>query len=220
MGSITYNSASATWRCVCSPRWRMKLSRSCDRATLAIPPEPLPACLINSRTDIAIASGADGVHLRSHDIAASEARVIWEKSRFAVSSGEGNVRRRFLIAVSCHTAAEVRLAEGHGADFAVFAPVFEKVAQPRHEGAGLQALSSACRGEPTPANVEGVATGRMPVLALGGITVENARRCIVAGAAGVAGIRLFQENSVADVVRQLREQTLQRTAGQPFTQRP
>lgn len=130
--------------------------------------------LINSRVDIAIASGADGVHLRSDDIAASEARSI------------AGGRSGFVIGVSCHTAEEVRLAWSHGADFAVFGPVFEKQEQ---LGRGLSALRDACTS----------ATG-FDVLALGGVTLENAGACEAAGAAGIAGIRLFQHSDVATLM--------------------
>jgi len=142
--------------------------------------------LINSRCDIAIAAGADGVHLRANDIPASEARVIFSKA--------GKLAP--VIAVSCHTEAEVRMAESQGADFAVFAPVFEKGGA---AGAGLAALRAACHPAGRPQNVEGVGGSGMPVLALGGVTLENARECLRAGAAGVAGIRLFQENDVRNV---------------------
>ncbi len=74
--------------------------------------------LINHRTDVALAVGADGVHLTGTDIAASDARALAAKSRPA---------SQFLIAASCHSAQQVRLAEAHGADFAVLAPIFEKV---------------------------------------------------------------------------------------------
>ncbi len=153
--------------------------------------------LVNSRTDVALAAGADGVHLRGNDISASEARVIWHKAR-------KNQPDAGVIAVSCHTAVEVRRAEADGADFAVFAPVFEKVTAPQRPGTGLAALREACAAAAFPANVEGVGSGRMPVLALGGVTLENARDCIAAGAAGIAGIRLFQEHDVEEVVEALR----------------
>lgn len=81
-----------------------------------------------------------------------------------------------------------------GADFAVFAPVFEKKDDSHARPAGLDALRQACRE-------------KIPVLALGGITVGNACACREAGAAGVAGIRLFQENDVAQVVHALRHLT-------------
>jgi thiamine-phosphate pyrophosphorylase len=88
----------------------------------------------------------------------------------------------------------VAQAAANGADFAVFAPVFEKKDAPGARSAGLGALREACRAA-------------IPVLALGGITLENARSCFDAGAAGIAAIRLFQENDMATVVKQLRSLT-------------
>lgn len=171
--------------------------------------------LINSRTDIALACGADGVHLTSTDVSASDARAVAAKSSSRPSL---LAPRPFLVSVSCHTIDEVRLAEAHGADFAVFAPVFEKsvVAGPaddvpavlvissRSPEDGLAALRAACQSVAFPRNVEGVGGSAMPVLALGGIALENARACAKAGAAGVAAVRLFQENDIAEVVRRLR----------------
>jgi len=146
--------------------------------------------LINSRTDVALAAGADGVHLRSDDVRPSDVRAIW--SAVEPRGSQANLQRRPRIAVSCHTFADVVRAQSDGADFAVFAPVFEKRDRPVMPGAGLSALREAC-------------AVRLPVLALGGVTVENATSCLDAGAAGIAGIRLFQENRIEDVVRALQE---------------
>ena len=96
-----------------------------------------------------------------------------------------------MIAVSCHSPADVAQAAANGADFAVFAPVFEKKDVPGARAAGLDALKEACRAA-------------IPVLALGGITLENAQSCVDAGASGIAAIRLFQENDIATVVEKLR----------------
>jgi thiamine-phosphate pyrophosphorylase len=142
--------------------------------------------LINSRSDVALATGADGVHLPSDDISASDARAIWSSALARNSKLE---TRNFVIAVSCHTAAEVRLAESQGADFAVFGPVFEKVGTSLNTG--LDALHRAC-------------LGHMPVLAIGGVTLENARACVEAGAAGIAAIRLFQQKGIMEAVKELR----------------
>jgi thiamine-phosphate pyrophosphorylase len=144
--------------------------------------------LINSRSDIAIAVGADGVHLRSDDIAAHEARSLWTQ---ALARHSQPAARNPLLAASCHTAAEVFRAESEAVDFAVFAPVFEKKNASGTQPSGLAALREACRA-------------KIPVLALGGVNLENAASCLSAGAAGVAGIRLFQENRIEDVVRALR----------------
>jgi thiamine-phosphate pyrophosphorylase len=150
--------------------------------------QPATGLLINSRTDIALAAGADGVHLRSEDIAVSEVRSVWTEV-LALSSQP--VPRTPRVALSCHSSAEVFHAADVGADFAVFAPVFEK-RDSAHTPAGLAALREACRAS-------------IPVLALGGVTLANAKACLDAGAAGVAAIRLFQENCVEDVVRALRQ---------------
>jgi thiamine-phosphate pyrophosphorylase len=135
--------------------------------------------LINSRTDVALASGADGVHLRSDDITPAEARRIWTQSGAVVPG---------TVGVSCHTPVEVADAAAQGADYVVFGPVFEKeFAAP----AGLSALREACKQN-------------LPVFALGGVTTANAESCIQAGAAGVAGIRLFQTSNLREVVAALR----------------
>lgn len=147
-------------------------------------PLPRSTFLVNSRIDIAIAAGANGVHLRSDDLPASEARAVFAKAGVS----------RACVAVSCHTIKEVAMAEAHGADLVVFGPVFGKGAEP---GVGIEQLRAAC-------NRPRAAAARMPVLALGGITVEHATECLIAGAAGIAGIRLFQAPDIQDVVRRLR----------------
>jgi len=151
--------------------------------------------LINSRVDVALASGAEGVHLRSNDLAASEARAIWAKSA---------KRTDCTIAVSCHSLRDVLSAEGHGADFVAFGPVFGK--QGSAEAAtGVEAITRiVARGGPVDYKVEAGQTLRMPLVALGGVTVENANACVRSGAAGVAAIRMFQNSDVAEVVRRLK----------------
>jgi thiamine-phosphate pyrophosphorylase len=142
--------------------------------------------LINSRTDVALASNAHGVHLPSHDLPASEVRAIFPRIGLAAP----------VISVSVHSPAEVAYAEAHGADFAVFAPVFEK--QGAANTAGLNQLRQISERAHAAASA-------MPVLALGGITQENAHVCLQTGVAGIAGIRLFQENDAQAVMTNLRQ---------------
>jgi len=137
--------------------------------------------LINSRADVALACGANGIHLPAGELTASEVRALWRRC-----SG-----REPLIGVSAHTVADVRCTQAQGADFAVLAPIFEK-AQTGTPGIGLKAFADAC-------------THTFAVMALGGVTVSNAPTCIEAGAAGVAGIRLFQQGDVLETVRRLRQ---------------
>jgi len=182
--------------------------------------------LINSRLDVALACGAEGVHLRGDDFSASDARAIWAKSlrlQEAINASaeetsfSRNVKREtrhasdnyqlttsnFVFAVSCHTQADVLSAEAHGADFVVYAPVFEKQGTSTH-AVGLEGLRLACGRIATLDKVEAGFASGMPILALGGVTLENARDCIVAGAAGIAAIRLFQDHDIAEIVAALR----------------
>lgn len=150
--------------------------------------------LINSRVDVALAAEADGVHLRSTDIAASEARATWAKA----------ATTRCVVAVSCHSLTDVLGAEAHGADFAVFGPVFGKQGSP-DPPVGIEAIAGVVRrGGPADKKVEAGQSLKMPVIALGSITLENAAACLRAGAAGIAGIRLFQQGDVTTTVKQLR----------------
>ena len=144
-----------------------------------------PRLLINSRGDVALATDAHGVHLRADDISPRDLRALWARA----PRNAKRKTRNLLISVSCHTLEEVSRAAADRVNFVLFGPVFEKdgVATPH----GLDSLRRACRQ-------------RVPVLALGGITLENAALCLDAGARGIAAIRLFQQNDIASVVRRFR----------------
>ncbi|WP_158787812.1 thiamine phosphate synthase [Granulicella sp. L46] len=130
--------------------------------------------LVNGRPDVAVAAGADGVHLTAQE---GELTVDQVRAVFG-AAGAGTP----MISVSCHTLEEVWRAVGEGVDFILFGPVFEKRVDGEMigEGVGLGRLQEACE-----------VADRTPVLALGGVTWPRAELCIEAGASGVAGIRLF-----------------------------
>jgi len=136
-------------------------------------PAQRPKLLIHHRTDIALAIGAEGVHLPSRSsgaLSAADVRTLWMRSS----------QRPPVISVSCHTEEDVALAESQGADFVLFGPVFEKSGVAAIDG--LTRLRRVCVAHP-----------RLPILALGGVNAQNTPDCLRAGAAGIAAIRLFQE---------------------------
>jgi thiamine-phosphate pyrophosphorylase len=159
-----------------------KLTTACRPLTTAL--------VINSRIDVVLATGAEGVHLRSTDVSPGEIREIWKRSECGAGDHE-LAQRSPLISVACHSPEEVSQAATNGADLAILAPIFEKKGVPNSPATGLAQLREACRNE-------------ISVLALGGITLENARSCLAVGAAGIAAIRLFQENDIAAIIRELR----------------
>jgi thiamine-phosphate pyrophosphorylase len=164
-----------------------ELERLGFQAVAAMPADSASKLLINSRLDVALACGAHGVHLPAGDLNPGEVRALWSRA----------TERACVIGASAHSAREIALAESHGADFAVFGPVFEK-AGATNPG-GLQQLQQVCHRSQA-------AVPPMPVLALGGVTVQNASKCLSAGCNGLAGIRLFQETNASSVVAALRAQ--------------
>jgi thiamine-phosphate pyrophosphorylase len=141
--------------------------------------------IVNDRVDVALAAGAAGVHLGRESLGAPEV-VRWCRS------GGGNARADFLVGVSCHSFEQAREAESAGASYIFFGPIFDTpskrgMGEPQH----LARLGEVCRGV------------AIPVLAIGGVTEENAEDCIRAGAAGIAAIRMFQDASDAAATKEV-----------------
>jgi thiamine-phosphate pyrophosphorylase len=117
--------------------------------------------LVNDRADVAIACGAHGVHLRDNSPAVALFR-----------------RPGFLVTVSCHREEDAE--QLNGADYILLAPIFKPLSKDdKRPALGTGAITAFVRRSP------------VPVLALGGITPDNARACVDAGAAGIAGIKYF-----------------------------
>ena len=125
--------------------------------------------LVNDRADVAAAAGADGVHLTARSLTPAVIRKAFGST--------------FLIGASTHSLREALEARQGGADFAVLGPIFPSPAKEKYgPPLGIEQLAQLT-GELAP----------FPLIALGGISIENANECLLAGASGIAGIRLFGE---------------------------
>lgn len=139
--------------------------------------------LVNDRSDIARAAGANGVHLTAQSLPVEVVRKT--------------CGAEFLIGVSTHSLDEARAARAAGADFVVFGPVFETESKRAYgQPQGLGNLAEVTR-----------ALGEFPVAAIGGITLENAGACFDAGASGVAAIGMLNDaEQLSAIVRAIRSQ--------------
>ena len=153
-----------------SDRRLLDLSRRIVEIARDTPRDAPCRVLINGRADIAVAAGADGVHLTSFGIGISAIRP-W-------------IPKNFIVGISVHTMREVRAACSGGVDYILVGHVFPTASKEVMGAAlGVDFLRRACR------------EASAPVLALGGITAEHIPIVLQTGAVGVAGISLFQKDN-------------------------
>ncbi len=119
--------------------------------------------LINDRVDIALAVEADGVHLGQEDMPYPAARRLLGKNR--------------IIGITAHSAEEAALAEKDGADYIGASPVFDTMTKPDAGKQGGLDLVRAIRKKI-----------KIPVVAIGGIKINNVAAVIEAGADSASAI--------------------------------
>src|ERR1700719_4128150 len=128
--------------------------------------------VVNGRPDVAIAAGADGVHMPANEaLPVADVRELF----YRIS------RPEMLIGISCHTLDEIAAAAAQERDYIFYGPIFEKrIPDGAIAGLGLKAVTQAAE-----------AAGEIPLIAIGGVTRANEWDCIRAGAGGIASIRMF-----------------------------
>jgi len=143
--------------------------------------------LVNDRLDVACTTAAGGVHLGEQSLPVAEVIRFLQAHRLP---------EKFLVGASAHSLVAALAAAKAGADYVIFGPIFATPSKALFgEPQGVERLAEVCKKV------------AVPVVAIGGITLENAPQCLRAGAAGIAAIRLFQEaQDVRVVVRALRSQ--------------
>lgn len=141
--------------------------------------------IINDRLDVACAVGAAGVHLGEKSISVADARDFVH---------DREINKDFVIGASVHSLEAAKAAEREGVHYVIFGPIFATPSKvPWGAPQGLERLKAISRAL------------TIPVLAIGGITQENAADCYDHGASGVAGIRLFQQaEDLPDLLQTIR----------------
>lgn len=165
------------------------LTRQALRIAASVSAKRASTCrvLVNDRLDVAIAERAHGVHLGESSLPVPDARQL-----IAAAARKKALDESFLVGVSTHSIEAALMAERDGADYVFFGPVFATPSKAAFGAPqGLARLTEVCQAV------------RIPVLAIGGITIQNAASCTQAGAAGLAAIRLYQDapDSISTVVQ-------------------
>jgi thiamine-phosphate pyrophosphorylase len=144
--------------------------------------------IVNDRLDVALSEHTGGVHLGEQSLPAIDV-CKWLAAKPDLAG-----RDKFLVGVSCHSVQAAVSAARDGADYIFFGPVFATPSKAAFgDPQGLKRLAEVCSALAT------------PVLAIGGITLDNASDCLAAGAGGIAAIRLFQDSeNLASLVTDLR----------------
>jgi thiazole tautomerase (transcriptional regulator TenI) len=145
---------------------------------------PLGPVIVNERADIALASGAAGVHLRADGPEPHRVRALIGPS--------------LTLSRAVHSAAEAAIWEADGPlDWVIAGTVHETASKPGRAPMGASGLEDIVR------------VSRLPVVAIGGITAGNSRAVFAAGAAGIAAIALFLPPIRAEHVDRLRDPSLE-----------
>lgn len=149
--------------------------------------------VVNDRLDVALATGAHGVHLRHDSIGARQVRRI-------APAG-------FIVGRSVHSREEAALVAGEGGvDYLMFGPVFATASKPGAAPAGAERLAEVAQASP------------VPVLAIGGISASRSADVVRAGAAGLAAITLFMDpaiDTLPGVIRRLSQLCEPAGSGRP-----
>jgi thiamine monophosphate synthase len=151
--------------------------------------------LVNDRLDIALLSGADGVHLGQDDIPVAEARKLADLFFAGSAAAHSTAMTRkltgvnFIIGATAHNVKEALAAEAAGADYlgcgAVFATTTKKDTVPL----GLQGLREISKAV------------RIPIVGIAGITTENYRQVLATGADGAAVVSgILGAENITDAV--------------------
>ncbi len=138
--------------------------------------------VVNDRLDVALAGNASGIHLGTRSMPAKAVRHC--------------VPQGFQIGVSCHSLEEALAAQSSGADYILLGPIFDTPSKAQYgPPLGIAKLAEVTQSV------------KIPIFALGGITVGRVHVCLENGAAGVAAVRMFQDcECLDDRIRELRAQ--------------
>lgn len=134
--------------------------------------------IINDRLDIALATHADGVHLGQDDLPIKAARAI--------------LGPRKIIGKSCHSLKQAARAEREGVDYISIGPIFKTPTKPDYRPVGLKVLKETCQRI------------KIPIVAIGGINMDNIKLVRNAGARLIAAVRaICKARNAAKVIAQM-----------------